>query len=144
MKYLAFFLLSAMAVEQPTLPPLLEKALRGLPGLRLLDPSVDLVGGYTVNELKDFGFWPPWVVMDVDRDGRPDVVAVVVKPGATPEFGVIAVHARTPAIVRCIGMSTMYGVRTGRCLSVRYRTRSHEPKATSTPPLIRDGRSADR
>jgi hypothetical protein len=105
-----------MAIDQPTLPPLLEKALRGLPGLRLLDPSVDLVGGYTVNELKDFGFWPPWVVMDVDRDGRPDVVAVVVKPGATPEFGVIAVHARTPTIVRWVaplGTETINGVAKG-------------------------------
>jgi hypothetical protein len=127
MKYLVFFLLSAMAVDQPTLPPLLEKALRGLPGLRLLDPSVDLVGGYTVNELKDFGFWPPWVVIDVDRDGRPDVVAAVVKPGATPEFGVIAVHARTPTIVRWVaplGTETINGVATGWAAS---------PQGTVTP-----------
>ena len=116
MKYLIFFLLSATAVDQPKLPPLLEKALRGLPGLRLLDPSVDLVGEYTVNELKEFGHWPPWVVMDVDRDGRRDVGAVVVKPGATPEFGVIAVHARTPTVVRWVaplGTEAINGVAKG-------------------------------
>jgi hypothetical protein len=116
MQYLVFLLLSALAVDQPKLPPLLEAALRGLPGLRLLDPSVDLVGGYTVNELKEFGYWPPWVVADVDRDGRRDVVAVVVKAGGTPEFGVIAVHARTPTTVRWlvpVGPEKINGVAKG-------------------------------
>jgi hypothetical protein len=116
MKYLVFLLLSAMAVDQSTSPPLLDRALRGLPGLRLLDPSVDLVGGSTVNELKEFGCWPPWVLMDTDRDGRPDVVAVVVKSGATPEFGVMAVHARTPTIVRWVaslGTEKINGVTKG-------------------------------
>ena len=116
MKYVVFFLLSTMAIDQPSSSPLLDKALRGLPVLRLLDPSVDLVGGYTVNELKEFGYWPPWVVMDADRDGRPDVIAVVVKPGATPEFGVMAVHARTPTIVRWVaplGTEKINGVAKG-------------------------------
>lgn len=54
--------------------------------------------------------------MDVDRDGRGDVVAVVVKPGATPEFGVIAVHARTPTVVRWVtplGTEAINGVAKG-------------------------------
>src|SRR3954447_24224579 len=85
---------AAVAAPQPRVPPLLEQAMRHLPGLRLLDPTVDMVGAYTVEELKNLGYWPPWVTIDVDRDGRSDVVAVVVKPGDTPQFGVIAVHAR--------------------------------------------------
>src|SRR4051812_34333359 len=85
---------TAVAAAQPTVPPLLEQAMRHLPGLRLLDPTVDLVGAYTVEELKNLGYWPPWVTIDVDRDGRSDVVAVVVKPGDTPQFGVIAVYPR--------------------------------------------------
>jgi hypothetical protein len=36
MKYLLLFLLSALAVDPPTLPALLERALRGLPGLSRL------------------------------------------------------------------------------------------------------------
>ena len=92
---LIVLIVSAIAATQPTMPALLEEAMRRLPGVRLLDPSVDLVGrGYTLEELKSFGYWPPWVVTDVDRDGRSDVVAVVVKPGVTPEFGVVAVHSR--------------------------------------------------
>ena len=75
-------------------PPLLADAIRRLPGLRLLDPSVDLSGIYTIDEIKSFGYWPPWIERDLDRDGRSDVVAVVVKPGSSPQFGVIAVHAR--------------------------------------------------
>jgi hypothetical protein len=61
MKYWILLLLSAATVDQPKMPTLLEKALRELPGVRLLDPSVDLVGIYTVDELKEFGYWPPWV-----------------------------------------------------------------------------------
>ena len=73
MKYWIFILLSSVTVDQPRVPTLLQRVLRELPGLRLLDPSVDLVGVYTVEELKEFGHWPPWVVADLDRDGRPDV-----------------------------------------------------------------------
>jgi hypothetical protein len=108
MKPLILFLVAFLAVDQSTtrstaqIPPLLVKGLDSLPGLRLLNPSSDLVGGYTVDELRDFGYWPPWVVRDTDRDGRPDVIAVVVKPGAKPEFGVIAVHATNPSVVQWI------------------------------------------
>jgi hypothetical protein len=54
-------LLSAIAGGQPTEPALLGQAMRGLPHLRLLDQSIDLVGGYTVEELTSFGYWPPTV-----------------------------------------------------------------------------------
>src|SRR5215831_7145044 len=98
----ALIVLLVTVAAQPKEPPLLEQAMRRLSGVRLLDPSVDLAGGYTVEELKEFGYWPPWVVRDLDRDGRPDVAAVVVKPGPTPQFGVVAVHARTPRTVHWV------------------------------------------
>src|SRR5215210_1889049 len=110
-------LVSAMAIGQPTLPPLLEQAMRHLPEVRLLDPSVDLVArGYSVDELKSFGYWPPWLIADVDRDGRTDVVAVVVKPGAIPEFGVIAVHSRRADAIQWVATLSsepINGVTTG-------------------------------
>jgi hypothetical protein len=85
-------LLGALAAVQPSLPSSLAEAIRRTPGLRLLDPAVDVVG-YSVDELKRFGLWPSWITTDVDRDGRPDVIAVVVRSGPTPQYGVIAVHA---------------------------------------------------
>jgi hypothetical protein len=88
-----------MLIADPAPPPLLEQALRGAPSLRLLDPSVDLQGVFTLSELKTFGCWPPWIVRDVDRDGRSDVVAVVVNNQSPhPSFGVIAVLAATPKL----------------------------------------------
>lgn len=115
--YFIVLLFSASVVGQGTMPALLDQAMRRLPGLRLLDPSVDLVGrGYTLEELKSFGYWPPWVITDVDRDGRADVVAVVVKPGMTPEFGVVAVHSRRAAMIQWVarlGPEAINGVTTG-------------------------------
>jgi hypothetical protein len=100
---LIVLLISAIvAAGQPKQPRLLEQAIRHFSGVRLLDPSVDLVGAYTVEELKESGYWPPWVIRDLDRDGRPDVAPVVVKPGPTPQFGVVAVHARTPATLHWV------------------------------------------
>jgi hypothetical protein len=80
----------------PRPPVLLVQALQTEPGLRLLVPATDL-RQYTEFELQKFGYWPPWLEQDLDRDKRPDVVAVVVKPspGGT-EYGVVAVHARAP------------------------------------------------
>jgi hypothetical protein len=104
-------------LAQPKPPPLLEHVLLRHPDLRILDPSADLIGGYTIDELRQFRVWPPWVVRDVDRDGRPDVVAVVVRPaGAGSEFGVVAVHARTPAVVHWVvplGREIINGVARG-------------------------------
>ena len=98
MKYLVAVILGVIAADLPPLPPLLDRALSTMPGVRVLDPSADLpAGGYTSDELNALGYWPPWAMTDLDRDGRPDIVAVVVKPGTMREFGVIAVHARTPA-----------------------------------------------
>jgi hypothetical protein len=73
--------------------------LQRLPGVRLLD-SRDVAADYTLKELQEFGHWPPWIVADLDGDGRVDVAAVVVRPGARPQFGVFAVHARTPTTVQ--------------------------------------------
>jgi hypothetical protein len=71
--------------------------------LRLLDPSIDLPDGYTIDAIRNFGYWPPWVVVDLDSDKRPDVVATVVKATSQgTEFGVLAVHAQTPATVRWV------------------------------------------
>lgn len=100
---IVLFLSAIAAAPLPVAPPsLLKQAMRHLPGFRLLDPTLDMVGGYTVEELKSFGYWPPWIATDLDRDGRPDVAAVVVKAGVTPQFGVIAVHARQPSSIQWV------------------------------------------
>ncbi len=100
------FLFASLAMAQgaePVPPALLKEALRQLPGVQLLDPTIDLPGGYTVDEIKGFGYWPPWVVVDLDRDRRPDVVAAVVKRGAgETQFGVLAIHAQGPPQVHWI------------------------------------------
>lgn len=97
-------MLAILAVGQSKPPALLVDALRRLPGVHLLEPSlVSLPGGGTVDDLKRDGFWPPWVVADLDRDGLPDVVAAVVK--RTPKdvrFGVLAVHAGMPTQIQWV------------------------------------------
>ena len=85
-----------LALQQPNPPALLLHALKSDPGLRLLAPATDL-REYTQDELQKFGYWPPWLELDLDRDMRADVVAVVVKPSSSKrEFGVVAVHAAAP------------------------------------------------
>jgi len=84
--------------QQPAVvpPSLLQQALKTIPDVRLLAPAKDL-REYSQEDLQKFGYWPPWLVLDFDRDKRPDVAAVVVKASASrPEFGVIAVHAAAP------------------------------------------------
>ena len=97
---LSFFLFGAL--QQQPAPPLLLQALKSTPGVRLLVPATDL-REYSQDQLQKFGYWPPWLVLDLDRDKRPDVVAVVVKPSKTgSEFGVVVVHAATPNEVQWV------------------------------------------
>ncbi len=84
------------AGQAPSSPPLL-RGLTTTPGVRLLNPPTDLRGGYTQEELENLGVWPPWVVRDLDGNGRDDVAAVVVQAGqAGTRFGVVAIHDRAP------------------------------------------------
>lgn len=105
-KSVAFLLfVVGLSAQQPQVerPTLLRDAFNRRPDLRLLDPSIDLPGGYTIAEIKDFGYWPPWVVVDLDNDKRPDVVATVVQATSQgTQFGVLAVHAQTPVTLRWI------------------------------------------
>jgi hypothetical protein len=93
----SFFLLAGAAPQPPSQPPaLLVDAMKVEPGIRLLVPATDL-REYSQPELEKFGYWPPWLVRDLDRDKRPDIAAVVVKPSPKGmEYGVVAVHARAP------------------------------------------------
>jgi hypothetical protein len=98
-----FAFIGSLSAQQPELPALLQETLRRNADLRLLDPSIDLPGGYTIDEIRNFGYWPPWRVVDLDHDKRPDVVATVVKPTSQgTQFGVLAVHAQTPSTVRWV------------------------------------------
>jgi hypothetical protein len=93
---LRFSLFVFSAAQQPAPPALLSEALKTDPGIRLLVPATDL-REYSQSQLEKFGYWPPWLVQDFDRDKRPDVIAVVVKASSTgTEYGVVAVHARAP------------------------------------------------
>lgn len=91
------FVFSAAQQQTSVAPPvLLAEALKLEPGIRLLVPATDL-REYSQAEIEKFGYWPPWIVRDLDRDKRPDVAAVVVKPSPRgTEYGVIAIHARSP------------------------------------------------
>ena len=95
---------SRTLLAQPSLAPpaLLADALKAEPGVRLLYPPTDLPD-YTQFELEKLGYWPPWLAADLDRDQRPDIAAVVVKPSPSgTEFGLIAVHARAPQDIEWI------------------------------------------
>ena len=83
-----FFALLIFALLQQTPqppPPLLAAALKTLPGVTLVEsPNA-------------------WLAEDLDGDKRADVAAVVVKSTkAGREFGVVAVHARTPQAIHWI------------------------------------------
>jgi len=120
MRTALFLILSAnCAFAQPKPPALLVGALRQLPGAHLLNRVVDLPDD---SENKDAPLLP-WIVADFDHDGRPDIVAAVVKRvGTRTQFGVIAVHAQTPTKLNWVvplGDQLIYGVKAeGRSSSV--------------------------
>ena len=92
-------LASPVAAPEPLKPPaLLAAVLLAQPEWRLLDPSTDLIGDYTVAQLEDLDRWPAWITGDFDKDGKDDIAAVVVRGGGGREleFTVIAVHAARP------------------------------------------------
>lgn len=92
----------AGATQKPQPPPVLEQALKTEPGIRLLALATDLPQ-YSELALQKFGYWAPWLVQDFDRDQQPDVVAVVVKPSPSgTEYGVIAVHAKSPQSIEWV------------------------------------------
>jgi hypothetical protein len=91
-----------LVLQQAAAPPMLEQALKTLPDVRLLSPASDLKE-YTQADLQKLGYWPPWLAGDFDRDTRPDIAAVVVRPArGTTEFGVIAVHAAPPGRIEWV------------------------------------------
>lgn len=98
----SFLAVALLQSAQATPPALLDHALKTEPGIRLLVPATDL-RDYSQDQLQKFGYWPPWLEGDFDRDMRPDIMAVVVKPAAGGfEFGIIAVHSRTPKEVHWV------------------------------------------
>jgi len=114
-KWLLLFALVVPVSQQSEQPPaLLEEVLRIRKDLRLLDPARDLPGGYALDEIKAFGYWPPWVAVDLDHDQRLDVVAAVVtRKTHQKRFGVIAVHASKPGAWRWVvplGRRSLNGV----------------------------------
>jgi hypothetical protein len=111
---LFLFLSASCVIAQPKPPGLLEEALRQIPGLRLLNRAVDIPDDSV--EKKDAPL-SPWVVTDLDHDGRPDVVAAVVKRVTTKtQFGVVAIHTKVPKQLHWVvpfGAQLIYGVQAG-------------------------------
>jgi hypothetical protein len=104
-----------LAVQVPTPPRLLAGVLKAQLDWRLLDPTTDLVGDYTIAQLDELDRWPPWMEGDFDRDGRDDITAVVVRqgPSGEPEFGVLVVHGAAPTrpeLVLAFGAQRIFGV----------------------------------
>jgi hypothetical protein len=87
-----------IVAQAPAPPRLLASVLRARPEWRVLDPTTDLAGDYTITQLEELDRWPPWIALDFDRDGVDDIAAVVVRRGAgsAPEFTVVVVHGATP------------------------------------------------
>jgi hypothetical protein len=87
-----------IAAQAPDPPRLLAGVLRAHAEWRILDPTSDLAGDYTIAQLQELDRWPPWIEQDLDRDGQDDVAAVLVrrKVGSPTEFTVAVVHGATP------------------------------------------------
>jgi hypothetical protein len=79
------------AAQAPAPPKVLAELLRAQPDWQLLDPTIDLVGEYTIKQLEELDRWPPWLEQDFDKDGYDDVAAVVVRraAGRATEFAVV-------------------------------------------------------
>ena len=155
---------AAAAAQAPKLPRLLAGVLRGHAEWRLLDPTTDLVGDYTIAQLEDLDRWPPWLEGDFDRDGRDDIAAVVVRRGAdgAPEFTILAVHGAAPAraeLVVPFGAQRIFGVAEAiaedtvmplRCVECdanewyRWNGRAYEPFLHVAGESIRIGLEAGR
>src|SRR5258707_12027949 len=100
MKLVTSVVLMASLAGAQALPNMLRTALQGLPGVSILEAPIEAAN---LGDLKQGGYWPPWAMADLDGDGLPDVAAVVVKgQGANRTFGVIAIHARTPAMIHWV------------------------------------------
>ena len=83
--------------DDARVPALLAGLLKAHASWRLLDPERHPVGDYTRADLVGLRHWPPWAIGDFDRDGRPDVAAVIVADrSGGPHYGVVAVHASRP------------------------------------------------
>jgi hypothetical protein len=116
----AILLLLALAFQSQQLvepPELLADTLRRRPELAVLNPERHIQGGYTISELRGFGHWPPWIVADLDRDGRLDVAAAVVTGDAEHRmFGALAIHSRQPLRIHWIeplSPEPLYGMANG-------------------------------
>ena len=99
----SFFVFSARSAAGRSRQLLLAEALKTEPGIRLLVPATDLREYSQAAAARSSGTGRRGWSQDLDRDKRPDVVAVVVKPSPTgTEYGVVAVHARTPKEVEWV------------------------------------------
>jgi hypothetical protein len=83
-------------------PALLQRLLQSQKAWRLFNPRIDLPGEEPAS-LAIIESNPPWIVGDLDHDGRDDVAAVVVSGSPSRRrFGVVAVHAATPRLPRWV------------------------------------------
>jgi len=109
--------LAALAGANQSAPSLLRGALARHPELRLISPDSDFPGEYTEAQIRDLGCWPPWLQVDLDRDGRMDVAAVVaVASPSGVKFGVVSVFAAREDSIRWIvkpQKHSIFGVATG-------------------------------
>ena len=149
----------APAAQNPAPPRLLAEVLRAKSEWRLLDPTTDLAGDYTVAQLVELDRWPPWIEMDFDRDGLDDIAAVVVRRGSggETEFTAAVVHGGTPGrgeLVVPFSPQRIFGVSEGikddtvmplRCADCeaniwyRWNGRAYEPLLQAVGESIRIG-----
>jgi hypothetical protein len=147
--------------QAPTPPPILADALKAQPAWRLLDPTTDLVGDYTIKQLEELDRWPPWLEQDFDKDGHDDIAAVVVrraKSGETEYAVVVAQPGRSELVVpfstqRIFGVSegiaddTVMPLRCADCEAnvwYRWNGRAYEPLLYAPGEPLRIGGEAGK